>query len=79
MELSHVRLVTIFRNILDKHFPKIHLTLMKTCEFVYSFKKLRKELLSLTFLLRSGRPADASKGLKFAENVELNLQVLLFP
>ena len=70
MDLSSIGYVTIFRNIADKHFPKIHLILMKT--------KLRKELLPLTFLLQPLRPADASKDLNSPQTWK-NLQALLFP
>ena len=66
MDLSSIGYVTIFRNIADKHFPKIHLTLMKT------------KLLPLTFLLQPLRPADASKDLNSPQTWK-NLQALLFP
>ena len=70
MDLSNIGSVTIFRNTADKHFPKIHLTLMKT--------KLRKELLPLTCLLQPLRPADTSKDLNSPQTWK-NLQALLFP
>ena len=77
MDLSNIGSVTIFRNIADKHFQKIHLTLMKTCKLVYSFKKLRKDLLLLTFFT-AAKASLCIKRFKFATNVE-NLQALLFP